>query len=83
VNRTELMPLLFLERAASVHAERLGAVYGTRRQEDVIAHCRRVIAHFKCPKAVEFGPLPKTSTGKVQKFVLRERAWRGHAKRIH
>ena len=35
------------------------------------------IAHFKCPAAVEFGDLPKTSTGKVQKFVLREREWAG------
>jgi fatty-acyl-CoA synthase len=50
---------------------------------DIIAHCRDQLAHFKCPKAVEFGPLPKTSTGKVQKFVLRERAWAGHDKRIH
>ncbi|MFQ5667466.1 MAG: acyl--CoA ligase family protein [Candidatus Binatia bacterium] len=46
-------------------------------------HCRMELAHFKCPKAVEFGPLPKTSTGKVQKFVLRERAWRGRDRRIH
>jgi fatty-acyl-CoA synthase len=50
---------------------------------DLLAHCRRELAHFKCPKAVEFGPLPKTSTGKVQKFVLREKEWRGHEKRIH
>ncbi|HZP43793.1 MAG TPA: acyl--CoA ligase family protein [Candidatus Binatia bacterium] len=52
-------------------------------QADVIAHCRRTLAHFKCPKAVELGPLPKTSTGKVQKFVLREREWKGREKRIH
>jgi acyl-CoA synthetase (AMP-forming)/AMP-acid ligase II len=50
---------------------------------DIVAHCRAQLAHFKCPKFVEFGPLPKTSTGKVQKFVLREREWRGHDKRIH
>ncbi|HXQ22522.1 MAG TPA: acyl--CoA ligase family protein [Candidatus Acidoferrales bacterium] len=50
---------------------------------DIIAHCRAQLAHFKCPKSVEIGPLPKTSTGKVQKFVLRERAWAGHDKRIH
>jgi fatty-acyl-CoA synthase len=50
---------------------------------DLLAHCRRELAHFKCPKTVEFGPLPKTSTGKVQKFVLREKEWRGHEKRIH
>jgi acyl-CoA synthetase (AMP-forming)/AMP-acid ligase II len=55
----------------------------TLSEADVIDHCRRVLAHFKCPKAVSFGPLPKTSTGKVQKYVLREREWAGHDKRIH
>jgi fatty-acyl-CoA synthase len=50
---------------------------------DVIAHCRSLLAHFKCPKQVELGPLPKTSTGKVQKFLLREREWKGHTRRIH
>jgi fatty-acyl-CoA synthase len=52
-------------------------------ETDLIAHCRVVLAHFKCPKRVEFGPLPKTSTGKVQKYVLREREWAGREKRIH
>jgi fatty-acyl-CoA synthase len=42
--------------------------------EDVIAHCREQLAHFKCPKTIVFSELPKTATGKVQKFVLRERA---------
>ena len=41
--------------------------------EEIIAFCRQRLAHFKCPDAIEFGPLPKTSTGKVQKFALRER----------
>jgi fatty-acyl-CoA synthase len=41
---------------------------------DIIAWCRANLAHFKCPRTVVFGPLPKTSTGKIQKFVLRERA---------
>ena len=50
---------------------------------DIITHCRTQLARFKCPKAVEFGPLPKTSTGKVQKFVLREKEWSGRDKRIH
>ena len=50
---------------------------------DIIAHCRTQLAHFKCPKAVAFGPLPKTSTGKVQKFVLRDKEWSGRDKRIH
>ena len=42
--------------------------------EELIAFCRNNIAHFKCPKHIVFGELPKTSTGKIQKFLLRERA---------
>ncbi len=42
--------------------------------QDVIDYCRDNLAHFKCPKTIVFGLLPKTSTGKIQKFVLRERA---------
>ena len=51
-------------------------------EQEIIAFCRERLAHYKCPDAIEFGPLPKTSTGKVQKFVLRERDWAGHEKRI-
>ena len=47
-------------------------------EAEVIAFCREHLARFKVPKRVVFGPLPKTSTGKVQKFVLRDRA-RGSA----
>ncbi|MGZ5080358.1 MAG: acyl-CoA synthetase [Usitatibacter sp.] len=42
--------------------------------EEIIEFCRSRMARFKAPKTVVFGPLPKTSTGKVQKFLLRERA---------
>jgi fatty-acyl-CoA synthase len=42
--------------------------------EELIDFCREHLAHFKAPRAVMFGPLPKTSTGKIRKFVLRERA---------
>ena len=42
--------------------------------DEMIAWCRTQLAHFKCPRHVTFGPLPKTSTGKIQKFELRERA---------
>src|SRR2546427_96529 len=52
-------------------------------EDEVIEFCRQHIAHFKCPAAVEFGDLPKTSTGKVQKFVLRDKEWKGRAKRIN
>ena len=50
--------------------------------EEVIQFTRDRIAHFKAPKAVEFGDLPKTATGKIQKFVLRDREWKGREKRI-
>jgi fatty-acyl-CoA synthase len=50
--------------------------------EEIIAFTRDRLAHYKCPDAVEFGPLPKTSTGKVQKYVLREKEWAGHESRI-
>ncbi len=49
---------------------------------DIIAFCRDRLAHYKCPDAVEFGPLPKTSTGKIQKFALRQREWTGQDKRL-
>jgi fatty-acyl-CoA synthase len=42
--------------------------------EEIIAFCRENMAKFKVPRTVVFGPLPKTSTGKIQKYVLREQA---------
>ena len=42
-------------------------------ESEIIAHCRSRLAHYKAPRHVVFGPLPKTSTGKIQKFILRER----------
>ncbi len=42
--------------------------------EEIVAFCRDMLAHYKVPRKVVFGPLPKTSTGKIQKFVLRDRA---------
>ena len=42
--------------------------------EDIVVWCRGNLAHYKVPRTVVFGPLPKTSTGKIQKFELRERA---------
>jgi fatty-acyl-CoA synthase len=55
----------------------------TATEAEIVQYCREKMAHFKAPKKVEFGPLPKTSTGKVKKFELREKEWRGRAKRIH
>jgi len=54
----------------------------TATAEEILAFTRDRLAHYKCPDAVEFGPLPKTSTGKVQKYVLREKEWEGHESRI-
>jgi fatty-acyl-CoA synthase len=42
--------------------------------EDIVAHCKKHLAGFKVPRAVVFGELPKTSTGKIQKFELRKKA---------
>jgi fatty-acyl-CoA synthase len=42
--------------------------------EELITHCRTLLAGFKIPKTIVFGPLPKTSTGKIQKHVLRDQA---------
>ncbi|MCL6448292.1 MAG: acyl--CoA ligase family protein [Armatimonadetes bacterium] len=50
---------------------------------DIINFCRERIARFKVPKAVEFGELPKTSTGKIMKYKLREKEWAGYEKRVH
>jgi len=58
---------------------REGASVGERA---LIDFTRERLAHFKCPKSVEFGPLPKTSTGKIQKFRLREKEWAGRETRI-
>jgi len=51
-------------------------------EEEIVEHVRQRLARFKAPKKVVFGELPKTSTGKIQKFVLREQAWEGAERRI-
>jgi len=55
----------------------------TVSESELAEFCRRNLAHFKCPKFFEFGTLPRTSTGKVMKFALREKEWTGLDKRIH
>ena len=56
--------------------ETLRAIYqheiGLQPQDDIIAYCRSLMSGFKTPKIVVFGPIPKTSTGKIQKFLLRD-----------
>jgi fatty-acyl-CoA synthase len=51
-------------------------------EEEIIDFVKERIARFKAPAAVEFGDLPKTSTGKIQKFALREQEWEGQERRI-
>jgi fatty-acyl-CoA synthase len=48
--------------------------------EELMAWCRERLAHFKCPKLVEFGPLPRTATGKIRKDELRARPREGNPK---
>ena len=50
--------------------------------QEIIAFTLERIARFKAPKHVEFGDLPKTATGKIQKFILRDREWEGRERRI-
>jgi fatty-acyl-CoA synthase len=57
-------PVAFVELKAGASAT----------EAQIIAWCRDRLAHYKCPRHVVFGEVPKTSTGKIQKFVLRERA---------
>ncbi|GIX48517.1 MAG: fatty-acid--CoA ligase [Candidatus Tectimicrobiota bacterium] len=54
-------------------------------EAELIAHCRERIAHYKCPRRVEFRsePFPKSGSGKILKTVLREPYWQGHERRVH
>ena len=49
---------------------------------EIIGFTRERIARFKAPKSVEFGELPKTATGKIQKYILRDKEWQGQERRI-
>jgi fatty-acyl-CoA synthase len=44
----------------------------TATEAEILAHCRTLLAHFKCPSQIVFAEIPKTSTGKIQNFRLRE-----------
>jgi fatty-acyl-CoA synthase len=53
-------------------------------EADLIAHCRDTLSHFKCPTSVEFrAEFARTSTGKLQKFKIREPYWEGRTRRIN
>ncbi len=51
--------------------------------DDIIRFCRERIARFKVPKHIEFGELPKTSTGKIMKYILRDKEWQGYDKKVN
>jgi acyl-CoA synthetase (AMP-forming)/AMP-acid ligase II len=52
--------------------------------EDLIKHCRASLAGYKCPKRIEFvKALPRTATGKLQKFKLREPFWAGKERQVN
>jgi fatty-acyl-CoA synthase len=53
-------------------------------EADLIAHCRGRLAHFKCPTSVELrDSLPRTATGKLQKFKLREPFWADRDRKVN
>ncbi len=52
-------------------------------EKEIIGFCHQHLAGFKCPRELEFCELPKTATGKVQKYLLREKEWVGFEMRIH
>jgi len=59
------------------------AVPGPELERELIAFCREHLAHFKCPRSVDFEPeLPRLPTGKLYKRLLRDRYWAGHTSRI-
>jgi long-chain acyl-CoA synthetase len=50
----------------------------------LIAHCEERLAHFKCPRSVDFiAALPRTGSGKIAKKEIRDPYWAGQAKRVH
>src|SRR5215212_3172844 len=51
-------------------------------EDEIVDHVKERIARFKAPEAVEFGELPKTATGKIQKYVLRDKEWEGHDSKV-
>jgi long-chain acyl-CoA synthetase len=60
-----------------------GVDAGPRTEQELIAFCREHLAHFKCPRTVDFADeLPRLPTGKLYKRLLRDRYWAGHTSAI-
>jgi acyl-coenzyme A synthetase/AMP-(fatty) acid ligase len=71
------------EEVKAVVVPALGATPGAELERELIEFCRAGIAHYKCPRTIDFASeLPRTETGKMQKRKLRERYWQGHASRL-
>lgn len=59
------------------------AAAGPDLERELVAYCREHLAHFKCPRSIDFeAELPRAPTGKLYKRLLRDRYWEGHATRI-
>jgi fatty-acyl-CoA synthase len=57
---------------------------GAATEADLIAHCRDSLTHFKCPTSIEFrAEFARTSTGKLQKFKIREPYWEGRTRQVN
>jgi long-chain acyl-CoA synthetase len=60
-----------------------GSEAGPALANELIQFCRTHIAHYKCPRSIDFvTELPRTETGKMQKRKLRDRYWQGHQSRL-
>jgi acyl-coenzyme A synthetase/AMP-(fatty) acid ligase len=71
------------EEVKAVVVPAAGVEPGPALEDELVAFCRAGIAHYKCPRTIDFvTELPRTETGKMQKRKLRERYWAGHETRI-
>ena len=67
----------------AVHAVVIPKSGANPSAQDLVAHCKALIAHYKCPRTVEFrNALPLSGAGKVLKTTLREPFWQGRAKQV-
>jgi long-chain acyl-CoA synthetase len=71
------------EEVRAVVTLRDGYVRSDALEVELVAHCREHLAHYKCPKRVDFvEELPRHDTGKIYRRLVRERYWLGHEKKI-
>jgi acyl-coenzyme A synthetase/AMP-(fatty) acid ligase len=71
------------EEVKAVVVPASGVAPGAALARELIDYCRAHIAHYKCPRTIDFvSELPRTETGKMQKRILRDRYWQGHASRL-